>query len=116
MLVLSGCSGSSAKGGAIKAVESYYQAIAGQDAQQLNNVTCAAFLETAQVEYDSFAGVKTELQDLSCQDAGKEGDSSLVKCTGKVVATYISEKMEFPIDDRVHKVQEQNGSWKVCGY
>ncbi len=115
-LSLAGCTGSGSASGAVGAVKSYYQAIIAQNSDQLKSVTCADFLNTAQTELDSFQGVKTELQGFSCQDAGKEGDASLVKCTGKIVATYGSEKMDFPLSDRVHKVQQQDGSWKVCGY
>jgi hypothetical protein len=115
-LLFAGCSASGSTSGAVGAVDRYYQAIIAQNADQLKSVTCAEFLETAQVEFDSFMGVKTELQGFSCQEAGKEGSASLVKCSGKIVATYGSDKMDFPIGDRVHNVQEQNGSWKVCGY
>ncbi len=114
-LALAGCS-SSAQSGALGAVQSYYQAIISQNADQLKNVTCPDFQETAQTELDSFQGVKTELQGFSCQESGKEGNNTLVKCSGKIVATYGSEKMDFPLSSRVHKVQNVNGSWKVCGY
>ncbi len=112
---LAACS-PSGQSGAVGAVQSYYQAIIAQNADQLKNATCPEFQETAQTELDSFQGVKTELQGFSCQEAGKEGSSTLVKCAGKIVATYGSEKMDFPLDTRVHKVQNVNGSWKVCGY
>jgi len=115
-LALGGCSGPGSGSGAVGAVDSYYQSIIAQNSDQLNNVICPEFQDAAQVELDSFQGVKTELQGLSCQEAGKEGQNTLVKCAGKIVATYGSEKMDFPIDDRVHKVQNQSGSWKVCGY
>ncbi len=114
--LLAGCSGSSSAGGAVGAVQKYYQAILQQNADQLKSVTCPSFQDTAQVELDSFQGVKTELQGFSCQETGKEGQNSLVKCAGKIVATYGTEKMDFPLADRVHKVQNDNGTWKVCGY
>ncbi len=114
-LALSGCSGSGGSG-AVKAVNSYYQAILAQNSDQLKNVTCPDFQEKAQTELDSFVGVKTEMQGFSCQETGKEGQNTLVKCTGKIVGTYGSQKMDFPLGDRVHKVQNLNGSWKVCGY
>ncbi len=113
---LAGCSGPGSASGAVGAVQKYYQAILAQNADQLKSVTCADFQDTAQTELDSFQGVKTELQGFSCQETGKEGQFSLVKCAGKIVATYGSEKMDFPLADRVHKVQNDNGSWKVCGY
>ncbi len=116
LFLLAGCAGSGSSSGAVGAVEKYYQAILQQNADQLKSVTCASFQDAAQVELDSFQGVKTELQGFSCQETGKEGQFSLVKCSGKIVATYGSEKMDFPLADRVHKVQNDNGSWKVCGY
>lgn len=115
-LVLAGCSGASAQSSPVGAVNRYYQAILTQNADQLKTVTCPDFLNTAQTELDSFQGVKMELQGFTCQEAGKEGDNTLVKCAGKIVATYGSEKMDFPLADRVHKVQNQGGNWKVCGY
>ncbi len=114
VFLLVGCSGS--QSGAVGAVNAYYQAILAQNSDQLKSVTCPDFLETAQTELDSFQGVKMEMQGFSCQEAGKEGANTLVKCAGKIVATYGSQKMDFPISDRVHKVQNQGGAWKVCGY
>jgi hypothetical protein len=114
VFLLASCSGS--QSGAVSAVNTYYQAILAQNADQLKSVTCADFQETAQTELDSFQGVKIELQGFGCQESGKEGANTLVKCTGKIVATYGSDKMDFPLADRVHKVQNQGGSWQVCGY
>lgn len=110
---LAACGG---KSGAAQAVEAYYQAIIAQSPDQQAAVTCPDFVDTARVELDSFQGVKSELQGLSCKETGKEGENTLVKCDGKIVATYGSDKMDFPLGDRVHKVQEQNGKWLVCGY
>ena len=116
LTTLAACSGAGAKSGAVGAVESYYQAIISQNADQLKKVTCPEFLDPAQVELDSFQGVKTELQGFSCQESGTEGAFTVVKCAGKIVATYGSEKMDFPLADRAHKVQNAGGSWQVCGY
>ena len=113
-LALAGCSG--AKSGAVGAVQAYYQAILSQNAAQLKSVTCPDFQATAQTELDSFQGVKTELQGFSCKETGQQGAATLVKCDGKIVATYGSDKMDFPLADRVHQVQNQGGVWKVCGY
>lgn len=113
-LALAGCSG--AKTGAVGAVQAYYQAILSQNATQLKAVTCPSFQATAQTELDSFQGVKMALEGFSCKETGQQGDSTLVKCDGKIVATYGSDKMDFPLADRVHQVQNQGGTWKVCGY
>lgn len=113
-LLLAGCAGSG--GGAVQAVETYYRAILSQNAAQLKTVTCPAFQDKAQTELDSFQGVKMELKGFSCKTAGQQGASTLVKCDGKIVATYGSDSMDFPLSDRVHQVQNLDGGWKVCGY
>ncbi len=115
-LALAGCAGAGGKNPAAQAVQGYYQAIVAQNPDKLASYTCSGFEDTARVELDSFQGVKTELQDLNCQEAGKDGDFTLVKCTGKIVATYGNEKMDFPIAERVHRVQQEGGDWRVCGY
>jgi hypothetical protein len=124
LAALAGCAKASSP---VSPVEKYYQAILQQNADQVKSITCASFQETALAELDSFQGVKTELQGFSCQasgttvgagaqdSAGKEGDSALVKCSGKIVATYGSEKMDFPLAERVHQVVNENGTWKLCG-
>lgn len=114
VLALAACS--SASSGAVQAVDNYYKAIVSQNGDQLKAVVCPNFQEISQTELDSFQGVKMELQGFTCKEAGKDGDVTLVKCDGKIVATYGAEKMDFPLKDRVHRVQNQGGSWKVCGY
>ena len=113
-LLLAGCG--AGNGGPVGAVNTYYHAILNQDADQLKSVTCASFQDTALTELDSFQGVKMELQAFSCQETGREGNATLVRCDGKIVATYGSDKMDFPLGDRVHRVENQGGAWKVCGY
>lgn len=112
-LLLAGCNSNS---GAVGAVDSYYHAILSQNADQLKSVTCADFQDAALTELDSFQGVKMALQGFSCQATGQEGNATLVKCDGKIVATYGSDTMDFPLGDRVHRVENQSGAWKVCGY
>jgi hypothetical protein len=114
VLVLAGCG--SQKSGPVQAVENYYQAITNRNEDLFANSTCADFEEKGRVEYDSFQGVTSTLQDFSCQESGTEGDATLVTCSGKIVATYGNEKMDFPLSGRVHKVTKEAGDWRVCGY
>ena len=118
-LALAGCSGSgggAAGSGAVRAVETYYNAIVAQDADQFTGVTCADYEEQALIELDSFQGVETALDGFSCQESGTEGEFTLVKCQGKLVASYGNEKMDFPLADRTHRVKNEGGDWRVCGY
>jgi hypothetical protein len=116
IFVLAGCWGSSSKTGAVGAVERYYQAIVSQDADQFTSVTCADYEEAALIELDSFQGVKAELQGFSCQETGTQGEFTLVQCAGKIAASYGNEVRDFPLDDRIHKVKNEGGDWRVCGY
>lgn len=116
LLLLAGCVPGAADGGAVQAVQQYYQAIIAQQPDAQAKVTCAAFAETARVELDSFQGVKSELKGLACRVTGQQGETTLVKCDGKIEAAYGDQKMEFPLADRIHQVKQENGVWKVCGY
>ena len=113
-LFLTGCGGSGG-GTAAQAVEEYYRAIVAQDAAKVDALVCPDFEEPAHVELDSFQGVKARLEGFSCKPAGMEGSLTLVTCEGKIVATYGSDTMDFPLADRVHQVQNIDGVWKVCG-
>lgn len=114
-LLLAACSGGPSP--AVTAVERYYQALVEKNDEQLTQSTCADWEEQALLEFDSFQGVEIELDNaFSCAETGKEGDATLVTCTGKLIASYGNEKMDFPLGDRVHKVQNEGGDWRVCGY
>ncbi len=114
LFALAGCG--QAKSEAVSAVERYYLAIVQQNPDALAAVVCSDFEKQAKTELDSFQGVKITLDQFSCSDAGKDGDSQLVTCAGKIVASYANEKMDFPLEGRSHKVIQQSGYWLVCGY
>jgi hypothetical protein len=115
LLVITSACGKT-ESGPVTAVERYYLAIIQQNPADLSSIVCASFEEQARTELDSFQGVKTELKDFQCSENGTEGEATLVKCTGEIQATYGNEKMDFPLDSRVHKVENQKGDWLVCGY
>lgn len=113
-IVLAACQGG--KSSAVQSVENYYQAMVERDDARFASYTCAAWEEQALLEYDSFAGVEISLDGLNCQETGQEGDAILVTCEGKIAATYGSEQMDFPLDDRLHRLVNEGGDWRVCGY
>ncbi len=114
VFVLAGCG--SKKSGPVQAVENYYQAITSRNEDLFVNSTCADWEEKGRVEFDSFQGVTSTLEDFSCKETGTDGDTTLVTCSGKIVASYGNEKMDFTLADRVHKVKNEAGDWRVCGY
>ncbi len=114
-ILLAACGGK-AESSAVSAVERYYLAIIQQNQDDLAKDVCASFESQAKTELDSFKGVKTELSDFACTETAKGDQEATVSCSGKIVATYGNEKMDFPIEGRAHKVVNQSGDWLVCGY
>lgn len=114
LLPLTACA--SGTSGAAEAVENYYSALISQDSAALDAVVCSDFAADAETEFASFAGVESELEDMSCSQTGSEGETALVACQGQIVATYGAEQMEIPLGDRTWRVLNQDGAWRVCGY
>ena len=105
-----------AENGAVTAVERYYLTIVQQNQNDLSNVVCPSFEEQARTELDSFQGVKIELTDFGCSASEQKEKEASVTCKGKIVASYGNEKMDFPLEERVHTVTNESGDWLVCGY
>jgi hypothetical protein len=114
--LLAGCVGGAGGSGAGAAVERYYRALAEKNAEVMIQNSCAAWEESAQREFDAFAGVQTKLDAITCAEAGKDGDYTLVTCTGKIQATYGTELQEFDLSGIQYKTLEEGGDWRMCGY
>jgi len=71
--------------------------------------------DDALLELDSFQAVTTKLDGLACQQTGTDGDTSLVLCKGKIVATYNNEDQDLDLSVRTYQVVQQDGDWLVCG-
>ncbi len=115
ILVLSACGGKAADPAA-KAVENYLNALVNKDATRLSALSCADWESNALLELDSLQAVKTRLDGLTCQTAGKNGTTSDVNCTGKILATYNNEDQTLDLSVRTYLVDQQGGEYLVCGY
>ena len=120
-LLLAACGGGNTGGGsgsspAAEAVNRYYTTLVERNDEQFTQTLCADWEEQGLLEFDSFQGVETKLDGVTCAESGTEGVFTLVKCEGKIVATYSNEDTDFPLTDRVHKVRNEGGDWRVCGY
>ena len=80
------------------------------------NRACAAWEAQAQQEFDSFAAVTANLDQVKCQMTGQEGDNRLVTCQGKIIANYGNEVLEINLGDRTYLVVDEGGAWRMCGY
>ncbi len=98
-----------------KAVEDYLKALVAKDENRLTTLTCSKWENDALVELDSFQAVTTRLDGVACSQTGKDGDTALVLCKGKIVATYNNEDQELDLSARTYQVVQEGGDWLVCG-
>jgi hypothetical protein len=112
--VLAACSKSSDDAPA-KAVEAYLNALVAKDENRLPTLVCGDWEQDALIELDSFQAVTPRLENASCQQTGTDGDTALVQCTGKIIATYNDEDQELELSTRTYQVVQDNGDWLVCG-
>jgi hypothetical protein len=113
-LLLSACSSSNNDAPA-RAVEDYWNAIASKDAERLPTLVCGDWEEDAFTVLDSLQAVDARLEDTSCNQTGTDGDTALVKCTGKMVLTYNTEDQEIDLSVFTYEVVQESGDWLVCG-
>jgi hypothetical protein len=114
-LTLSAC-GAGDSAGASQTVEGYITALASKDEAGLISNSCAAWEESALLELDSLELVEVSLADgIACQEAGTDGDKTLVNCTGKLQMSYGGEPQELDFSKITYEVVNENGNWLVCG-
>jgi len=109
-LILAACGGSGG-GDPAQTVEGYMQAKADADAETISQLLCSEMegvLERESRTFESVSGV--HIEDMACEQVG---DSQVVTCQGKIVATYGTEDTEFPLAS--YRVVEEDGEWKWCG-
>ncbi len=115
-LFLAACTPAEESGSpAAQTVETYLQALADKNRDQMIAASCAAWEGEAQLELDAFVGVETRLEGLACQVTGSDGEATLVSCSGEILATYGAEDRSFPLDTSVFQVVQEGGEWRVCG-
>ena len=111
-----GCSGASNSDPAARTVERYLQSLAGRDLNQMITNACTAWEAQARQEYDSFAAVSLELNEVSCKSTGQEQAYTLVDCTGSIIANYGDEDLQIDVAAQTFRVIQEGGDWRVCGY
>jgi hypothetical protein len=114
-LILTACASQTASG-APAAIATYFQSLAAKDQNQLVNASCAAWETNALQELRTFDAVTITLEDLNCQESGVDGETTLVSCSGKIVANYGNEVLEINLADRGYQAIEEGGEWRMCGY
>lgn len=115
LIAMASCS-SASQPGPVDAIEAYQDALVAGDVDQLVNVSCADWEAQAHLELDSFTAVTTELEGRTCEQAGQDGDTTLVTCTGSIKANYGAEVLEINLADRTYQAIYEGGEWRMCGY
>lgn len=114
-LLLVACGTSSNNGAPVNAVEDYLTALVEKDADRLSTLSCAAWEEDALTALDALQAVTARLEGLACEQTGTEEDRALVRCNGKIIATYTNEEQEIDLSTSVYEVVQEGGDWVVCG-
>jgi hypothetical protein len=113
-LSLAAC-GTSNNNAPAKAVEDYLTALVEKDADRLSTLVCGEWEEDALIELDSFQAVTARLDGLACEQTGTDGETTLVLCSGKIIASYNNEDQELDLSVRTYQVTQEGGNWLVCG-
>lgn len=111
MVLAAACGSDAGAGDPAQTVERYLQAKVESDAETLSGLLCSemeAVLEREIRTFDSVSGVR--LDGMSCT---QDGESTTVRCTGRILATYGAEETEFPLV--AYRVVQEDGEWKWCG-
>jgi hypothetical protein len=116
-LLLTACASNASKNdnAPAKAVEDYLNALVAKDANRLSTLSCGKWEDSALLELDSFQAVNTRLDGVRCEQTGTDGNTALVLCQGKIVATYNNEDQDLDLSVRTYQVVQQGGEWLVCG-
>ena len=96
--------------------QAYHEGPVAKDLDRLINYSCADWEAQARLELELFGAVKAELKNLSCTDAGQDGDTTLVSCEGIIAATYGNEILEIDLADRQYLAVYEGSEWRMCGY
>ena len=98
-----------------KAVENYLNALVEKDEARLSTLVCGDWEEDALIELDSFQAVTARLENAACTQTGMDGETSLVDCTGSIIASYNDEDQELDLSVRTYQVTQEGSDWLVCG-
>ena len=116
LLSLTNCLGSSSTDEAAKAIETYFHALVNRDLKGINNITCLAWEDQANREFNSFSAVSSKIEDLDCQVTDTDGDYALVECQGKIITNLGGEDQEFELRENHYQTFFEEGAWRMCGY
>lgn len=110
ILILAGCA---TEADPSDTIMKYLEARLAADADQLRELSCAAWESQIPLQVASFQSIDASLEDASCSVNGTQDDMTLVECTGKIVYDYEGERNERELGN--YLATQENGEWKMCG-
>ena len=113
-ILLVGCK--NGQNGATQAIEAYIQALSNRDSVKISNLSCSDWEQNAQLEVDSLTAVGSKVVDLSCGQAGQNGNDIYVSCTGMIDLDYNGEAQQVDLSTRTYIARQEDGEWRMCGY
>jgi hypothetical protein len=122
VMLLAACGGGGGGGGSsgdpAEAVQNYLRAsVVDNDADRTRDLTCAALESGAEGAALSWASVDAQLEGMTCERSGTNGDFTQITCQGQISAVYgageTAETRTFPLG--TYQVIEEEGQWRWCG-
>lgn len=110
ILILAGCATETDPADTIM---KYLEARLASDVDQLRELSCAAWESQVPLQAASFQSIDASLDNATCVTGGKQGDMTIIECTGKIVYEYNGEHNERELGNFL--VTQENGDWKMCG-
>ena len=101
---------------AAQSVEEYFQAIVEKNQDMLVSKVCTSYEPNAMMDFNTFAIVKTSLENFSCQTTTTNENGYDVNCQGSLQAKFGDELRTFDLSKRTFRVVEENGNWLICGH
>jgi hypothetical protein len=112
-LSLSACA---KKANAPETIEKYLKAKVSGDEDKLVGLSCKAWEAQAALEAVPFQSVDAKIDNIGCQETGRNGKYTLVTCEGKLIINYRGEApREQNLSGTTYRVLEENSEWKMCG-
>ncbi len=101
---------------ATDAIARYLKAQVAGDTDQLIAGSCPEWEAGAKAAAAAFQSVDADIENLSCKETGKDGDYTLVTCSGTIVLQYRGEdQRRQALPGLTYRAIEQDGAWKMCG-
>src|SRR5215207_2341216 len=110
MVLVAACSQTSDPG---ETMRKYLEARVAADTNAIRGLSCAAWEGQAAMQADSFRSMNAQLDNVTCQKSGEDGDTTLVTCGGQIVTTYNGENRTWALG--TYRMIQEDGEWKMCG-